>query len=156
LGVPPGLVIKVPSTLCALAYVSRATEQLDGVKLRTLVADAIEFNGEHDLSGALVFDGSCFFQYIEGPRSNLSEAFARIRASRSHVILLHLIDGPVGTRRFQGWEMFYRDGAPSGIEGLNWLPGRQPQGDLKRDLVANSLSYFWRSFDKDFSPAGQV
>lgn len=144
------------STLSALAYVSRATEQLDRAKLTSLVADAIEFNGNHDLSGALVFDGSCFFQYIEGPRANLAEAVSRIRASRSHVILLHLIDGPVAGRRFEGWEMFYRDGAASGIEGLNWLPGRQPQGDIKRDLVANSLSYFWRSFGHDFSYAGEA
>ncbi|MBD9480955.1 BLUF domain-containing protein [Pseudoxanthomonas sp. PXM02] len=144
------------SKLSALAYVSRATEQLDSTRLRSLLTDAIEFNGKHDLSGALVFDGSCFFQYIEGPRGSLSEAVSRIRASRSHLVLLHLMDGPVAARRFEGWEMFYRDGAASGIEGLNWLPGREPQGDLKRDLVANSLSYFWRNFDKDVSPARHI
>lgn len=153
---PPAEGVKESSTLSAPAYVSRATEQLDRVKLRSLIADAIEFNGKHDLSGALVFDGSCFFQYIEGPRASLSEAVSRNRASRSHMVLLHLMDGPVTGRRFEGWEMFYRDGAASGIEGLNWLPGRQPQGDLKRDLVANSLSYFWHSFENDVSPAGKV
>lgn len=146
----------MPTTLSALAYVSRATSELSRQKLNEIVSDAMQFNEARQLSGALVFDGSCFFQYIEGPRANLTEATARIRASRSHVILLNLIDGPVPARRFEGWEMYYRDGVPSGIEGLNWLPGQEPSGDLKRDLVANSMSYFWRNFDNDLSPAGHV
>lgn len=144
----------MPMTLSALAYVSRATDKLSREKLNEIVDDAKDFNGRHELSGALVYDGFCFFQYIEGPRVRLADACARIRASRSHIILLSLIDGPVPTRRFEGWEMYYRDGIPSGIDALNWLPGQEPSGDPKRDLVANSLSYFWRTFDKELAPSG--
>jgi len=117
-----------------------------------IVADATDFNRANDISGALIFDGSCFFQYIEGPRAPLAEAYARIQASRSHIILLKLIEGPVPARRFAGWEMFFRNGMPSGIDDLNWAPGKEPAGDLRRDLVASSLAYFWRSFEAESLP----
>jgi hypothetical protein len=117
-----------------------------------IVADATNFNRANDISGALIFDGTCFFQYIEGPRAPLADAYARIQGSRSHIILLKLIEGPTPARRFEGWEMFYRDGMPSGIDGLNWAAGMEPAGDLRRDLIASSLAYFWRSFEAESLP----
>lgn len=134
--------------LHALAYVSRASEPLTRVKLNEIVAGAMEFNGQNDLSGALIYDGTSFFQYIEGPESALVVAYERIRASRSHVVLLELLKGVVPVRRFDGWEMFYAESAPSGIEGLNWLPGREPTEAARRDIVANSLRFFWQSFQE--------
>ena len=142
----------VPTALNAIAYVSRAKEGLAPERVARIVTDATEFNRGNDISGALIFDGTCFFQYIEGRRVALADAYARIQASRSHVILLKLLEGPAPARRFEGWEMFYRDGMPSGIGGLNWAPGREPSGDFRRDLVASALAYFWRNFEAESLP----
>ena len=132
--------------LHAVAYVSRATTELGRDKLRDIVADATTFNGQNAVSGALVFDGTCFFQYIEGPPGAIADAYQRIQSSKSHVILLKLLEGPVSARRFDGWEIFYRDGVPSDIAGLNWLPGHEPDPESMRDIVTTSLTYFWRNF----------
>jgi Sensors of blue-light using FAD len=131
--------------LHAVAYVSRATTELGRDKLRDIVADATTFNGQNAVSGALVFDGTCFFQYIEGPPGAIADAYQRIQSSKSHVILLKLLEGPVSGRRFDGWKMFYRDGAPADIAGLNWLPDHVPDHEAKQDMVTTSLSYFWRN-----------
>jgi hypothetical protein len=134
--------------LHALAYVSRVSAPLSRAKLNEIVAGAIEFNGQNDVSGALIFDGTSFFQYVEGRESDLASAYERICASRSHVVLLELLNGAVPVRRFTGWEMFYAESAPSGIEGLNWLPGREPSDSARRDIVASSLRFFWQSFQE--------
>lgn len=142
--------------LHAVAYVSRATTELGRDKLRDIVADATEFNGQHAVSGALIFDGTCFFQYIEGPAGAIEDAYQRIQSSKSHVILLKLLEGPVSGRRFDGWKMFYRDAAPSDIAGLNWLPDHVPDPEAKRDMVTTSLSYFWRNLQDTASELDAV
>ena len=58
----------------AVVYVSEASDALRGDllglrsgKLRELVDDATRFNRDAGVSGVLLFDGTRFVQYLEGP-----------------------------------------------------------------------------------------
>ncbi len=133
--------------LHAMAYVSRISRDITPAHIHAIVTEASEFNIERGVTGALVFDGTCFFQYLEGSRTALNEIYARIHRATSHTVLMEFVDGPADSRRFEGWSMFYREGAPSGIEDLNWLEGQGPlDPDFHRSVAMKSLSYFWDQF----------
>lgn len=60
----------------AVVYVSEASDALRGDllglrsgKLQELVDDATRFNRDAGVSGVLLFDGTRFLQYMEGPRT---------------------------------------------------------------------------------------
>lgn len=91
--------------LRAIAYVSEATRNLTAERLQQLVADAMLFNESVDVTGVLLFDGTRFLQYLEGPESGVSAAYTRILAADSHNGLVELNRGRVGRRQFPHWRM---------------------------------------------------
>lgn len=82
--------------LRATAYVSEATRNLPAERLQQLVADAMLFNASVDVTGVLLFDGTRFLQYIEGPEAGVSAAYTRILAAGSHSGLVELNRGRAG------------------------------------------------------------
>lgn len=89
----------------AIAYSSQAMPGLSTDDVVHLVRDAEAFNKQAGVTGVLLFDGSRFMQYIEGPEDGISVAYSRILASRRHFEIIELGRGPVGTRRFPYWSM---------------------------------------------------
>ncbi len=68
----------------AIAYVSEASRSLTEERLQRLVAEAVQFNESVDVTGALLFDGSRFLQYLEGPEAGTmrrTRAFSRPAAT---------------------------------------------------------------------------
>jgi len=63
------------------------------------------FNESVDVTGVLLFDGTRFLQYLEGPESGVSAAYTRILAADSHNGLVELNRGRVGRRQFPHWRM---------------------------------------------------
>ena len=94
--------------LHAYAYVSTAREGLDVPELDALLADATAFNRMAGVTGALMFDGSRFLQYIEGPRDGLASVHARIGNARRHGSIIQLAAGPIPNRWFPRWTMANR------------------------------------------------
>lgn len=94
--------------LHAYAYVSTAREGLDVPELDALLADATAFNRMAGVTGVLMFDGSRFLQYIEGPRDGLASVHARIGNARRHGSITQLAAGPIQTRWFPRWTMANR------------------------------------------------
>jgi len=89
----------------ALAYASQAIPGLSIERVDALTRDAERFNLEVDVTGVLLFDGSRFLQYIEGPEDALWKVYSRILDSTSHCEMMELGQGQISGRRFPYWSM---------------------------------------------------
>ncbi|RRU09108.1 BLUF domain-containing protein [Stenotrophomonas sp. 278] len=97
----------------AVAYVSTACSEIAehdalGIgsgKLDALVDDAARFNRQAGVTGVLLFDGTRFFQYMEGPEDGLGIAYGRVLAASSHHDVIELQQGLVGRRLLPFWPM---------------------------------------------------
>lgn len=94
--------------LHAFAYVSTAREGLEVPDLDALLADATSFNRMAGVTGVLMFDGSRFLQYIEGPRDGVASVHARILNARRHGSISELASGDLQSRWFPRWTMANR------------------------------------------------
>lgn len=92
-------------TLIALAYVSSASHSLSEAELEQLLHSARRHNERANITGALLYHDGSFFQYLEGPPTEVDAAYARIKASRQHHGLIQLMRRPIDGRHFDGWLM---------------------------------------------------
>ncbi|MGY8563292.1 BLUF domain-containing protein [Paracidovorax citrulli] len=91
--------------LLAFAYASQASDGLSDDKIDRLSRDAASFNTIAGVTGLLLFDGSRFLQYLEGPEDGIETVYSRIRYASSHRDLVELAQGRVSRRRFPYWSM---------------------------------------------------
>lgn len=89
----------------AVVYRSTALTGLEANDLDHLLVDARAHNQLAGVTGVLLYDGRCFLQYFEGARPDVDRIYARIRASRLHVDLHELQNGPISQRVFHQWYM---------------------------------------------------
>lgn len=128
----------------AVVYISKACPEiasdplgLNSRALEAMVDDAARFNRDAGVTGVLLFDGRRFLQYMEGPEDGLRVAYSRVLNATSHVELVELRRGRVGTRRLPFWPM-------------QWLPV-DPE---KFDTIARSdWLGFSRQLNRQSSPA---
>ncbi|MBY6280057.1 BLUF domain-containing protein [Stenotrophomonas maltophilia] len=92
-------------SLHAIAYASEARADLQTTDLDRLLADATAFNRVAGVTGVLMFDGSRFLQYLEGPEDGIDSVYQRIANARSHGQLKVLCRAPVAQRAFPRWSM---------------------------------------------------
>ncbi|EKT4065893.1 MULTISPECIES: BLUF domain-containing protein [Stenotrophomonas] len=123
----------------AVAYVSEAGPAVAGDpfglgsgKLDDLVDDAARFNRSAGVTGVLLFDGSRFLQYMEGPEDGLRVAYSRVVGASSHTGLIELQRGRVGNRRLPFWPMRWLPTQPEQLKLLaraDWSGFAQHSGD---------------------------
>jgi hypothetical protein len=89
----------------AVVYASQVAEGLPTGRLEALVRDAARFNVIAGVTGLLLFDGERFLQYLEGPTDGLHAAFDRVLTSSSHIDVMQLARGLVGSRLCPFWSM---------------------------------------------------
>lgn len=89
----------------AIAYSSQAVPGLSIDDVEQLAASADNFNRDAGVTGVLLFDGSRFLQYIEGPDDGLQQVYSRILAARQHSEMIELGRGQISGRRFPEWSM---------------------------------------------------
>ncbi|MNB89417.1 Blue light- and temperature-regulated antirepressor YcgF [compost metagenome] len=99
--------------------------QIQG-KLCSIIDDAARFNRDAGVTGVLLFDGTRFLQYLEGPEDGLSVAYSRVVGASSHTALVELQRGRVGNRRLPFWPM-------------RWLP-------VESQVLARMTRADWTSF----------
>lgn len=107
-----------PSMLRAFAYSSFAAPGLVDEKLRSIVSQSATFNRMAGVTGAMLVDGTRFFQYIEGPSDGLEAVFRRIEQSRSHTLMRTLLDAPIAQRAAPYWAMTRLDTGQTVVSGL--------------------------------------
>ncbi len=104
-GDEPGFGHAVPA-LHNLVYCSRATAGVDDAALQRIIATARRRNPEYDVTGMLVFGSGIFFQWLEGPRDNITALMSRLRADPRHenIVVLTEVE-EVRERLFPDWDM---------------------------------------------------
>ncbi len=89
-----------------LVYCSRAVPGTDPFALDRIIATARRRNPQQAITGVLVFGGGVFFQWLEGPRDNVTRLMDRIKADPRHQDLVQLSDSEeVRDRLFPNWAM---------------------------------------------------
>jgi hypothetical protein len=108
--------------LCALVYRSRAVQPLSGTELNWLTQVAQARNRAASITGVFVYDGECFYQWLEGPRDSLSQVMESIRSDRRHTDIEILDHRQTTARQFGGWAMKLathgRHAAPRGLDSI--------------------------------------
>ena len=62
-----------------LVYCSRATAGVDDAAVDRIIASSRRHNPARGITGLLVYGGGIFFQWLEGPRDNITELMATLK-----------------------------------------------------------------------------
>ena len=89
-----------------IVYCSRAAHGVDKEALEKIIATARHHNPRFGITGLLVFGSGVFFQWLEGPKDNVTSLFKMISADARHsdVVLLTQED-EFRERLFPNWDM---------------------------------------------------
>jgi hypothetical protein len=89
-----------------VVYCSRATAGVDGAEVDRIVATARRCNAQHGITGMLVFGGGIFFQWLEGPRAEVTALMRLLRDDPRHENVVELSEEEdIGERLFPSWDM---------------------------------------------------
>lgn len=120
-------------------YLSQRSPRLPLSDIDELARTSRGRNAEFKVTGALLFDGTFFAQYLEGPEAALERLVQRIALDPRHEELRVLHHGALdGERLFPGWNMVYAvaDELQSASDGLSLL------GELSgADAVAQFIDW---------------
>lgn len=94
--------------LTTIIYRSHISEYVPVNILPEMVAKASLLNAKHHVTGILLFNGTHFFQILEGPEQGVLAIYARICADRRHHNVVELMRDYSPSRRFgnAGMELF--------------------------------------------------
>lgn len=89
-----------------LVYCSRATPGLESDSIASIITSAKHHNPRFGITGLLVFGSGIFFQWLEGPRDNVTSLMKLITADPRHsnVVLLRE-ENEFRDRLFPDWGM---------------------------------------------------
>jgi Sensors of blue-light using FAD len=89
-----------------VVYCSHASAGVDDAEVQRIIATARRHNHEHGITGMLVFGSGIFFQWLEGPRDNVTALMSRLRADPRHQNVIELSETEeVRERLFPEWDM---------------------------------------------------
>ncbi len=89
-----------------LVYCSRATANVDSAAVDRIIASARRWNPVYGITGLLVFGSGIFFQWLEGPRENVTNLMTRLKADLRHENVVSLTESEeVRERLFPDWDM---------------------------------------------------
>lgn len=98
---PPKTVVE---PLVHLIYASRPFG-FDDLSLGGILATARRNNLRDDITGALICREDLFLQLLEGPKTVVEAAFARIERDDRHTEIRHFVSEPILGRLFPNWAM---------------------------------------------------
>ena len=89
-----------------MVYCSRAAAGVDDAAVDRIIATAKRWNPQQGITGLLVFGSGIFFQWLEGPRDNVTHLMGRIAADPRHQNIVPLSETEeVRERLFPDWDM---------------------------------------------------
>jgi len=94
--------------LTTLLYRSHISDDVTLKTLENMVNKASERNASYDVTGILLFNGTHFFQLLEGPEDGVNAVYNRICADAKHHNVVELMRDHAPARRFgnAGMELF--------------------------------------------------
>ncbi|WP_376094515.1 BLUF domain-containing protein [Roseomonas sp. CCTCC AB2023176] len=92
--------------LDTFVYCSRAAEGVDDAEVDRIIERSQRSNVARDITGVLVFGSGVFFQWIEGPPTQVEKLIASLRGDHRHYDIVTL-DRSVEKRErlYPNWEM---------------------------------------------------
>lgn len=87
--------------------VSRLGRNQQDEEVGRIVDTARQRNKAMNVTGALIFSGTRFAQYIEGPAAAVDAIVDDIRKDSRHEQITDLGEGPIEKRKFRGWSLSY-------------------------------------------------
>lgn len=97
--------------LSCLAYASLSSIPARSPEMLEIARTCLARNPANDITGALYFDGTQFYQVIEGEEKAVHDLYDRIREDPRHTAVQLLWEGPIRQRRFGTWAMKFVDGS---------------------------------------------
>jgi Sensors of blue-light using FAD len=89
-----------------LVYCSRSAPGVDDAEVARILATARRCNPAFGITGLLVVGGGIFFQWLEGPRDNVLQLMANLKADPRHSDVVALSESEeVRERLFPDWDM---------------------------------------------------
>ena len=89
-----------------VVYCSRATAEVDDAAVARILETARQRNPVHGITGLLVFGGGIFFQWLEGPRDNVTQLMTNLRADPRHRDVVAPTESEEARERlFPDWDM---------------------------------------------------
>jgi len=126
----------------AFLYVSELSPDVDRGVVHEMARASRVRNRANGITGLLMFDGSSFAQWLEGPVQAMDHLLTRLRADpRHHRMEVLWFESPGLGRRYPQWHFGYL-GLQRGSQGLRRLRGTRGAdamllfGELGRGLVA--------------------
>jgi hypothetical protein len=87
-------------------YCSRAAAGVDDAAVARIIETSRHSNPANGITGMLVFGGGIFFQWLEGPRDNVSQLMRNLQADPRHHDFVSLgTSEEVRERLFPDWDM---------------------------------------------------
>jgi hypothetical protein len=96
--------------LTTLAYVSRSLVPAHDVAMLDIARSSLRNNARLGVTGALYFDGTLFFQVLEGDEAVLAVLFDTIRNDPRHCDVEMVCHKPLTERQFPNWSMKFVEG----------------------------------------------
>lgn len=91
--------------LSTLVYQSRPVKLFSEDELQHLLEHARARNHANAVTGLLVYDHGCFFQWLEGPAEKVAEIWAAIQRDPRHGDIEVLGEKQIARRLFSDWDM---------------------------------------------------
>ena len=89
-----------------IVYCSQAAQHMDKEALEKIIATAKRHNPRFGITGLLVFGSGIFFQWLEGPKDNVTSLFEIIAADPRHTdVVLLTKEDEFRERLFPTWDM---------------------------------------------------
>lgn len=141
----------IDENLYYLAYRSTAKANISSDEIDYILANAKVSNMRENVTGALLFDGSDFFQFIEGPKRSLDEIYDCIQQSSKHHSIKQVAYNPSNKRYFNNWHMGFCE-APSSVlqqaSEAHWVMSAAAIKETTRQVDGLTLLLdFWKGAD---------
>ena len=89
-----------------MVYCSRATAGVDDAAVARIIEVSQRSNPERGITGLLVFGNGIFFQWLEGPRDNVTALLSLLKTDpRHHNVVVFSENEEMRERLFPDWDM---------------------------------------------------
>ena len=114
--------------------------------VQDIVKTSVARNGSADITGALLFTGVNFAQFLEGPDQAVLNLMASIRQDDRHKDVWVVLQAPTDDRRFGSWSMAY--GGRSGFVSRHITDLINTSSEAQRTKAAKKVIEMMEEFAK--------
>lgn len=91
-----------------IVYLSASAGLLQEEDLRSILQKSRSYNGEHHITGVLLYVNGSIIQVLEGKREIVETLYQRIVQDERHTGVTRIVDQAITKRLFANWTMGYQ------------------------------------------------